>query len=280
MESTAPPRLSGLARRLVRRPPSISDVVALLRYSEDYGWFVDLTHQMFPEEADGILGLPGIRERVGRFVHLVEERLFPLERGMVEYILDEGVMPACSWLRRGIPYRLMGYSYDDFHELWGNYRDGISVLALLTKSSIEEHYGNAKGIRVSWLESAAVQIPQATLDRIPAGGIDVGQFSRAVTGTRFEGAAKGAAWIWSETGNFYLDNTMDDGDYGGYCDPWENPEIIRFAAEEWRAADKMLAEMDTAMKWIERDLASHFAELLDFVLPRMSEAEEKENDNE
>ena len=277
MEGVAPPTLSGLARWMVRRPPTLGDVVMLLRHSEDYGWFVDVTHRMFPEEADVILGLPGIRDRVRRFIDLVQERHFPLDYGLVEYILDEDEIPTCTWLRRGIPYRLVGYSYDDFHEMWAGYRDGVSALALMTKSSYKEHYGNEEGIRVSWLEAAAENIPQATLDRIPDGGIDVERFERALLGTRFEGAAKGAAWIWSQADNFYLDCTMEDGSYDGYCDPWEDADIIRAATEEWRKANKVLAKTDEMVAWIERDLAAHFAELLDFVLERLTDVEEEEN---
>ena len=280
MEGAAPPTLSGLARRMVRRPPSISDIVMLLRYSEDYGWFVNLTHQMFPKEADGVLGLPRIRDRVGQFLDLVQERHFPLDRGLIEYVLEEEDKQSCTWLRRGIPFRLVGYSYDDFHEMWSGFGDGISALALLTKSSHKDDYGSEEGIRVSWLEAAAVQIPQATLDRIPAGGIDVDLFWRALRGTRFKGAAAGASWIWSQTGNFYLDCNLEDGGYDGLCDPWEDASIVQSATEAWREADKVLAETDATVAWLERDLAAHFAELLDFVLPRLPEAEEKENNNE
>ena len=124
-----------------------------------------------------ILGIPGIRDRVRRFIDLVQERHFPLDYGLVEYILDEDEIPTCTWLRRGIPFRLVGYSYDDFHEMWA----GLQGRRLGAGDSDEVHltrttYGNEEGLRVAWLESAAAHIPQSTLDRIPAGGIDARPF--------------------------------------------------------------------------------------------------------
>ena len=279
VEGTAPVTLSALADRLVQRPPVLSDIVMLLRYSEDYSWFVGLTRRMFPEEAESILGIPGIRDRVRRFIDLVQERHFPLDYGLVEYILDEDEIPTCTWLRRGIPFRLVGYSYDDFHEMWAGFRDGVSALAILTKSIYEDHIGNEEGLRVAWLESAAAHIPQSTLDRIPAGGIDAAHFVRALKGTRFEGAASGAAWIWSQTDNFFLDCTMEDGGYDGYSDPWYE-DTVESATKTWAAADRMLGEVYATSEWLEEDLPARFAELLDFVLQRLPEFEEEEDSNE
>ena len=274
MEGTPPPTLSALAHRLVRRPPSISDVVALLRYSEDYGWFVDLTRRMFPEEADRIMRIPGVRGRVAEFATLVERRHFQLQYGLIEYILEEDGIPPCTWLRRGIPFMLYGFSYDDFHEMWSSYSTGLSAIALLTRP-YGDHLGNEAGLRVSWLESAAVHIPQEVLDRIPAGGIKVDRFRRALAGTQFEGAAMAAAWIWSETGLYFLDCNSDDFD--GFVDPWDE-DVIELGTKEWARAAKILDAADKAAKWLDMDLPVRFAELLDYTLPRLPDEEEEDND--
>ena len=275
MEGAAPPALSALASRLVRRPPSISDIVMLLRYSEDYGWFVELTRRLFPEEADGILRLPGVRERVAAFASLVERRHFPLETGLIQYMLEEDETPPCTWLRRGIPFRLLGYAYDDFHEMWSSFSDGLSAIALLTRPYDDDHLGNEEGLRVAWLESAAVHIPQEVLGRIPAGGITVDRIRRALAGTQFEGAAMAAAWIWSETGFYFLDCCYEDFD--SFVDPW-GEDIVRSATEEWGKAEKVLDAADKAVKWLHMDLAVRFAELLDHTLSRLPEEEEEDND--
>ena len=87
------------------------------------------------------------------------------------------------------------------------------------------------GIRVAWLEAAAARIPQETLLRIPPGGIPLDDLTDALKETGFEGAAQAASWVLAETGNFFLDACYDDGNYDGFCDPWED-EIIEEGAKE------------------------------------------------
>ena len=92
---------------------------------------------------------------------------------------------------------------------------------------------------VAWLESAAERIPKETMERIPQGGIPVENLAEAVKDTRFEGAAKAASWVFAETGNFFLDACYEDGNYDGFCDPWED-EIIAEGTEEWRKASALM----------------------------------------
>ena len=41
-----------------------------------------------------------------------------------------------TWLRRGIPFELFGFGYDDLHEVWDRYRDGLSAMVLLVRPPI------------------------------------------------------------------------------------------------------------------------------------------------
>ena len=58
MAATAPPRLSGLAGLLLRRPPSLRELVTLVGYADDYAWFVGLVRRLFPDEAEAALAAP------------------------------------------------------------------------------------------------------------------------------------------------------------------------------------------------------------------------------
>ena len=78
MEAASPPLLSGLAGLLLRRPPSLRELVTLVGYAEDYAWFAGLVRRLFPEEAEAALAAPDVGERVERFARLFEERHFPL----------------------------------------------------------------------------------------------------------------------------------------------------------------------------------------------------------
>ena len=48
MAVAAPTRLSELAGLLLRRPPSLRELIALVGYADDYGWFTGLVRRLFP----------------------------------------------------------------------------------------------------------------------------------------------------------------------------------------------------------------------------------------
>ena len=276
METIAPPALNGLANLLRRRPPVLSDLIALVRHTEDYVWFTDLARRLFPDEADAILAAAGIQERMESFLRLFEERHFPLHPIFIEFNLEEDDEPPYTWLRRAIPFRLMGFTYDDLHEMWDIYDRGISALALLGEAPYN-YLTEPDGIRVVWLESAADHIPRQTLLRIPDGGIPADTLASAVNGTRFEAAVWAVRWTRAETGNIFLDYNYDDGIEAS--DPWED-EIIEHGTEEWRRATKMIDAVSDLTHWLEDDLPDRFARMLDFILDRIKSHRQEENDDE
>ena len=131
MEAAAPALLSRLAQTLLRRPPSLRELVVIVGYADDYAWFTGLVRRLFPDEAEEALSVPDVRTRVERFANLFGAKHFPLYMPVIEYWMEwEGDEPPWSWLRRGIPFDLMGFGYEGIHELWNGYRDGISALLL------------------------------------------------------------------------------------------------------------------------------------------------------
>ena len=281
MATAAPPLLSSLAGvLLLRRPPSLREMVVLVGYAEDYAWFAELVRRLFPEEAEAALAAPDVGARVENFAQLFQERHFPLYAPYLEFCLDEGDDPPWTWLRKGIPFQLMGFGYDDLHEMWDGYREGLSALALLAEPP-DSFFMGPEGIRTAWLESAAQRIPQETLLRIPQGGIPLEALTGALEGTGFQSAAQAGAWVWSQTGNFFLDHCYDDGNYDGFSDPWED-EIIQEGTEEWRKASALMDSVCRLADWLEEELPVRFAEMLDFILGRLPEptTQQEANDDE
>ena len=278
MEAAAPPRLSGLAEKLLRRPPSLRELAVIVGYADDYAWFAELARRLLPDEAEAALSAPDLRTRVERFVRLFSERHFPLYAAYFEFCLDYGDEPPWSWMRRGVPFHLAGFDYDALHELWDGYRDGLAAMALLVRPP-DSFYSESDEIRVAWLESAAERIPQETLERIPQGGIPLEDLTEAVKGTRFEGAAHAASWVWAETGNFFLDHNFEDGNYDGFVDPWDD-EIIAEGTREWRGASALMDSVCKLTDWLEEDLPGRFAEMLDFILPRLPKHEKEDDDHD
>ncbi len=277
MEAAAPPRLSRLADLLLRRPPLLRELVALVAYADDYAWFAGLVRRLFPQEAEAVLSPPTARERVEGFARTFEQRHFPLYAPFFDYYLSEEDEPAFTALRRGIPYDLQGVGYEDLHQMWDAYRDGFSALALLVKPP-DAFYVEPDGMWVAWLESAAASIPQHTLLSIPDGGIPLDDLTEAVKSTRFEGAARGATWVWAESGNLFLDCTYEEM-YEGFADPWED-EIIEQGTEEWRRAKAVMGSVDRLADWLEEDLPGRFAEMLDFILERLPIQNTEVNEHE
>ena len=200
MGTQAPLRLSALAARLLRRPPLLRELVTLVGYADDYAWFAGLVRRLFPEEAEAVLMAPDTRERVARFAALFAARHYPLYMPHLEFWLEDGDEPPWSWLRRGIPYELMGIGYEGLHEMWECYRDGFSALALLAAPT-DALFIDPDGLRVAWLEAAAAHIPRETLERIPPGGVPLDDLASAAEGTGFEAAAEAARWVWGRNGH-------------------------------------------------------------------------------
>ena len=125
MATAAPVLLSNLAETLLRRPPSLREMIVRLGYAEDYAWFTGLVSRLFPDEAETLLAIPDVGQRLERFARLFEERHFPLYALFIEFFVDEGEDPPFTWLRRGIPFQLMGIGYDGLHEMWDGYREGL-----------------------------------------------------------------------------------------------------------------------------------------------------------
>ena len=133
MEAAAPASLSGLTQRLLRRPPSLRELITLIGHADDYAWFVGLVRRLFPNEAEAALSASDVRQRVERFANLFGERHFPLYAPAFEFWTDaEGEEPPWSWLRRGIPFDLMGFGYDGLHEMW----NGTSLFLTSTAAGI------------------------------------------------------------------------------------------------------------------------------------------------
>ena len=278
MDPQAPLRLSALAARLLRRPPSLRELVTLVGYADDYAWFAGLVRRLFPEEAEAVLTAPDTRERVARFAALFAARHYPLYMPHLEFWLEDGDEPPWSWLRRGIPYELMGIGYEGLHEMWEYYRDGFSALALLAAPT-DALFIDPDGLRVAWLEAAAARIPRETLERIPPGGVPLDDLAAAAEGTGFEAAAQAARWVWAETDIFFLDACYEDGMFDGFADPWED-DLIAEGTAEWRRAVALMDAVWELADWLEEDLPARFAWMLDALLPRLPNHKKEESDRD
>ena len=260
----------------------ISAVIMKLRgweSSGDRAWFEELVQQTLPDHAWEILQLDSEWDQVVGFAARFSMDHFPLWDQYLqmnqEWAQEE---PEDSYLesnpytllKQGIPFQLMGFTWEDQHEMWDQVRDGLSALALLAETPDYDHLDawGLGGMRVAWLEAASGSIPEETLRRIPDGGIPLEMLEQAVRGTPLDAAPLAAMWVHGSTGTFFLDEYFPDDNSCGYSDPWEH-EIIEFATQEWTRAKAIIDRIDRLADWLEEDLAERFGQMLDFILERL-----------
>ena len=291
-DSNAPPRLTALMNLTEERPPKISAAIRKLNYGDnakDRAWFEDLLRQTVPERAWEILQLDDEWQQVLSFAVRFKVDHFPLCEEYVEmqiewrqeepdYEYEEG--GPYGILREGIPFQLMGFTWDELHAMWdwNQRRNGLPALALLPTVPQDEadatyEYDEFVGMRQAWLESAAATIPEETLRRIPEGGITLERLEKAVKGTHLEAAHLAGKWFYGMTGTFFLDNFIDQDSFNGYSDPWDE-DTIEYATREWEKAKDIIGQVEKLTTWLEEDLPERFEQMLDLILERLEEIPE------
>ena len=280
MAVAAPPRLSELAELLLRRPPSLRELVVLVGNAEDHAWFVGLVRRLFPDEAEAVLTAPDIRQRVEGFARLFEEPALPPLRTVLRVLLTEEDEPPFTVLRRGIPYDLQGIGYEGLHEMWGGYRDGLSALALLAKPP-ESFYTESDEVRVpGWSR------PPPTSRSTRCSGYPKAAYPWRLSQRRSRGPdSRGPPKQWAGSGLRRATCSWTIATKMGPSTASPTPgddEVIAEGTEEWRRARAVLDPVNRLAEWLEEDLPARFAEMLDFILERLgnSNPTTEESDHE
>ena len=153
-DSNAPLRLTALMELTEERPPKISVVIRKLNRGDnakDRAWFEELLRKTVPERAWEILQLDDEAEQVLSFAVRFRIDHFPICEDYLqmqmewrqeepEYEYEEG--GPYSLLRDGIPFELMGFTWDELHAMWDWHqrRNGLAALALLSPPEGHDHW--------------------------------------------------------------------------------------------------------------------------------------------
>ena len=152
----------------------------------DEEWFEQLARKrLSPEEAQEVLEHGNGWNRIMKFAELFSQEYFPLDDMYLQSRAESAMegdwdeednlqdMPY-ALLRDGIPFELIGFIWEDIHELWDNIRPGTSAMVMLARAphnTFSTLDPEEEGMRQAWLEASADHIPQETLEQIPQGGI-------------------------------------------------------------------------------------------------------------
>ncbi|MBA7676442.1 hypothetical protein ES703_84683 [subsurface metagenome] len=255
--------LSALAQRMLSLgPPSISILVARLGEIEEYQDFINLVKEFLPEREAEILRNTTPSTQIATFASYFEDRYFPLEGTFSEP--ESGMIESYCEITRGIPIILRSISYDDYHEISSDSRDGVQLATFL----IEDPY---EGEERTALAEACMQIVPVELIRlVPEGGISLDEARRLLKDTQYEGLARWADILNQDTGNCFYDNDYESLAYGN-CPDWDR-ENVEALTTQWQQADIIDEEVGKFFDWLEGDLELRFRELLNFIIEKRGNA--------
>ena len=268
MPETDSPLLTLCRRLLCLGPPSIKVLIARLEDAREYEDFVALVREFLPEREGEILHQPSPDLQIATFASHFESRYFPLHGGF-----SMGAVEGYYDLLRGIPVVLMSVSWDDYHEIAGDYRPGIQLMTYLLANPYESLDGN--GARIALAEACEVHVPRGLLQQVPEGGLSTEEAHRLLDGTRHEGLARWGGVLTQDTGSFFLDVT-DDELCSGELPPWERAAVEDLTSQ-WRQAEAIQEKVMALAEWLEKKPRAHFGELLDFIEQRRREVNDALN---
>jgi hypothetical protein len=226
-----------------------TNVAALLDGHAAQLEFRRIVEAIFPDGANEILAVrrPGERRehtRVAAFVDRVNAELFPV------YEVEE-YEQVCG----GVPLVRNGWNYERHHDL--DMQAGELVLSTLCAPAYDD------GARPALLDAAEQHVPRLLLVAIPDGGLTPTDLHARLDGTPYVAAAEFADWLWSQTETIFLD-ADDEVD----VDVEWNRENVDLLAEQWQRAEEILDRITALTRWLEADLPTRFARLVDAVLER------------
>jgi len=244
------------------RPPSISLLLSAFQNAETYNEFVSLVREYLPEREREILEKPTPHEQMACFASHFEDQYLPLEPHFKDGYCEDDYYE----LLRSIPIIVMGFSWEDYHEL-DNARLGAQLMSYLVESPLG---GDDEGERVALLDGFEPEY-QRGAERVPAGGIALEAAQRILKGKRWVGLRNWACYIHQSTGNWFLD-TDNEMLYTGMVNDWDKGTVEAMSTE-WLQAQAYYDKMMEFADWLEdeREGPARFRQTIDFILAHLSE---------
>jgi hypothetical protein len=243
-------------------PPSITDLIAQLDEVEEYEQFIHLVRHFVPEAADDILARPSPEEKIGAFAQAFSGRYFQLDDRFIE-----GDVEGYSDIMRFIPVVVLGITWDDYHELAHDSREGIQLMAYLLADPYrpdDSMPGEAEaGARLALYDSLRDFMPQELLDRVPQGGLSYDEAQRIFAASRFKAIALFSQMIGCCTNNLFLDTDVEMLCQGS-CPEWDAATVEELK-QQWLEAEQIQNEVYSFCAWLEQDPVKHFSEVLYFL---------------
>jgi hypothetical protein len=240
-------------------PPSISLILSLFQNVETYNNFVKLVRDFLPEREKEILEKPSPSAQIAAFASYFEDRYLPLH----PVFKDGEVEDDYYELLRDIPVMVMGFDWEDYHEL-NNARLGLQLMCYLFEPPFKEDSDQA-GERVALVDGFPSAY-QREAQRIPASGISLDDAKLIFKGKKWIGLRNCAEYINQATDNWFLDT---DDEMRGDMQPMEwDKETVASMTQEWLKANAFYDKIMEFALWLEdkKEGVTHFKKTVDFFL--------------
>ena len=262
--------LEGLREKLRNaRPPSISILLGVFRNFETYNDFVKLVREYLPEREKEILEKPTPHEQMACFASHFEDRYLPLH----PIFKDEQCEDDYYELLRDIPVIVMGFSWEDYHEL-NDARLGTQLMSYLFEPPWGDDSEEA-GERVALVDGFSPEYRREA-QRVPTNGITLDAARRILKGKKWAGLRNWAEYIYQSTGNWFLD-TDNEMRYSGTLNDWDK-ETVKVMSREWLQAQAFYDKMMEFASWLEdeKEGLARFKQTVDFILAHLEEGDVKD----
>ncbi len=258
---------AAMYKRLERRhPPSLTAILEAFDTAEYLTGFVALIHDFLPKRKDDIMREPDAEKRCTAFVGFFQKD-YNIELAEYDYC-DEGY----NYLLMSIPIPCMGLNYSDYDEFSDNYSPEWTLMASLVSYPyyLGEGGGDGSSQRIPLLDQATKLTSQATVERIPAAGFKPDKIHEKLDGTKYEGLACFADWLYQDTGCWKMDVSYEDNPEGPEWSK-ENVEELQRQEPIMLAIQKKVTELES---WLHEDMRAHFAELVTAMVGRPAPREQ------
>jgi hypothetical protein len=240
-------------------PPSISLILSLFQNVETYNDFVKLVRDFLPEREKEILEKPSPSAQIAAFASYFEDRYLPLH----PVFKDGEVEDDYYELLRDIPVMVMGFSWEDYHEL-NNARLGMQLMCYLFEPPMQGDSDMA-GERVALFDGFSPEY-QREAQRVPVGGVSLDDARLIFKGKKWTGLRNCVEYINQATDNWFLDT---DDEMRGDMQPMEwDKETVASMTQEWLKANAFYDKIMEFALWLEdkKDGVAHFRQTVDFFL--------------
>ncbi len=212
-----------------------------------------------PEREKEILQKTSPSAQLSAFASYFEDRYLPLYPAFKDGEVEDDY----SELLRDVPVMVMGFSWEDYHEL-NSARLGMQLMCYLFEPPMQDDTDMA-GERIALVDGFPTEY-QREARRVPTGGISLDYARIIFKGKKWTGLRNCAEYINQSTDNWFLDTDEEMRSNMQNCE-WDK-EIVAAMSKEWRQAiafhDKIMEFAD----WLEdkTDGAAHFKQAVDFLL--------------